>query len=316
MKKHLVFNTSPIQILILLGMIVLGTILVFSNLATNDLVWDYEATTERLMTFDWIRARTIPVSEDELQALVAIELDRLNLNNETVITVIDTSSGLNGTTTIVDINGTHLPLSTWFTIGPDQLGNKIRLGRVILREDYTWEIRSFNLSVDTQTIITALDNQQGFNHYTKILLQTDRPEYNELHLDARSSIARMSENYVEHVQSTKKGFHRWNPRIALGGTVGAYRGMSDTSVQVRTAPELSVSLMSYGVSKNDINFKFLGLGISPGETYIGGQITPISVRVHPKLPNTYWNIVQVGYGTDYSLQHSSVLISTGLGLNF
>lgn len=78
-------------------------------------------------------------------------------------------------------------------------------------------------------------------------------------------------------------FFLWNPKLDLSVGVGVDSGGA------RLLPGFDVSLMSYGVSKNDSKFKFFGIGINLGAKSedLDINIKPIYWRPFNLFSNTY-----------------------------
>ncbi len=100
--------------------------------------------------------------------------------------------------------------------------------------------------------------------------------------------------------NTKKSFYFWNPKLN-GYTNGSVSG-----------PKLGVgvSLMSYGISKNDSDLKLLHLGVDyEKQREVGIFFTPATIRPLPKyLPNTH-----IGPGVRIDKEGKEAFIGVSVG---
>lgn len=83
-------------------------------------------------------------------------------------------------------------------------------------------------------------------------------------------------------QNIKKQFYWWSPKFGLGVNIGY-----DKSFYWK--PSFNFSIMGYGYTKNDLNFKFLNLGIGLGDELeeLDFNFRPVEWRPFSFIPNTY-----------------------------
>lgn len=91
--------------------------------------------------------------------------------------------------------------------------------------------------------------------------------------------------------NSRKKLFLWAPRLAMG----INSGVDSSGFQIK--PSVGVSLSGYGVSKNDLDFRFLEVGVGIGKTVADSDVNlkPVMWRPIKQLPNTY-----VGPGVTYS----------------
>ena len=133
--------------------------------------------------------------------------------------------------------------------------------------DKQWKIGTYPLEVDTKVIES--ENRDGtFNRYAEVDV------YGKGH---REIPARVTDIQWEKVPLKDKRFDWWNPRLAMGVA------MSDGP-----AVGLNLSLMSYGRTERDMDWRFLtfGAAVSGGEDNNDWMLTvePLSWNAGNALP--------------------------------
>lgn len=113
--------------------------------------------------------------------------------------------------------------------------------------------------------------------------------------------------YLDPTESQmSKKMHWWAPHLALGVSTGA--GVSGFLLR----PSLDFSPFGYGYTKNDLDFKFLSLGIDVDITgkAFGMHLAPFSYRFFPKvLTNTY---ISPAIGVDTKGWNGQLILNVNL----
>lgn len=96
---------------------------------------------------------------------------------------------------------------------------------------------------------------------------------------------------TEASKNTKKQFFIWAPRLGMG------LNQTVDSKGFRVVPNINMSLSGYGVSKNDLDYRFMEIGVGASSDFKNPQISikPVIIRPIKRLPNTY-----IGPGVTYS----------------
>lgn len=180
------------------------------------------------------------------------------------------------------------------------------LGYVLIFDDGRVTSKIYNHEINVKTAISRDESSGRYNIVSKAdyilksphLSQTGKNWMNEpYHLKITGGSALIDPAEPLHEQ---KSFHLWAPTLNGGVNVGS---------DVKVAGGLS--LMGYGYSERDLDWKFLQLGMDYSkQNEFGIHLIPAMYRPFPKyLKNTY---VGAGVGLDNRVYNMFLSLSVGL----
>jgi len=193
------------------------------------------------------------------------------------------------------------------------------LGWVMISEDGTVRSGTYKFDIEVEQLQT-IDEKTG---KTKIYSQA-------YYVALQNGLANRSDNNLKHWKdiryplnikggealidptqlalNMRKRFFLWAPRFGMGVNAGVYGG------KFKIKPNLNFSVSGYGVSKRDLDFRFLefGVGMTHKLKDVDIHVKPVMWRPFKKvLPNTY-----IGPGISYSPSTGNYGFFGGLSVSF
>lgn len=165
----------------------------------------------------------------------------------------------------------------------------------------------FNHSIDVKTAVARDEGKGTYSIVSKadfVLksahLQNDGVNWYKVPYPLKITGGEAVVDPTEPKYALSKGIRWWAPNFNVGANIN-----SDIK------PALGVSLMGYGYSARDLDWKFLQIGLDYSKTNdFGVHFIPVLYRPIPKiLRNTYFG---VGVGTDTRATHYFLALSVGL----
>ena len=152
-------------------------------------------------------------------------------------------------------------------------------------------------------IIQSQQKTGQLNTYAEAWVATDKPkEYKGIELPIK-----IKEMKFDQLKKMNKEFFLWNPRLSLN-IDSCFSPVLDTNIM----GGLGMSVMGYGRTKNDLDWRFVEFGFSTtGEDFIV-KLSPFSYNVGNYLPlisNTFLGPF-IGYG------NNEVVYGVGIGVPF
>lgn len=150
-------------------------------------------------------------------------------------------------------------------------------------------------------LIETLTPTGAINHYAELFeLDKNGNEVNKLRIEDFEVITRRPEN---------KTFHWFNPKLDIGATLNVR-----STLNMATGSSLGVSLMSYGLTRSDLMFKFARVGVGFSDGGLELQVSPVSWNVAKNLPllDNLWITPYVG--KDVTSPHYSGGVVFGVSL--
>jgi len=120
-------------------------------------------------------------------------------------------------------------------------------------------------------LVQSIAPSGAVNHYFNLYEINDKGE----------RVAKMTlDKFEVVVQKPKdKSFSWWNPKLDLGFFLGG-----TTSLKFASGATIGMSIMSYGLTKNDLDFRFIRFGIDLSYEAIGLSFSPVAYNVGNFIP--------------------------------
>jgi hypothetical protein len=169
-------------------------------------------------------------------------------------------------------------------------------GKIFLREEdgtYTqvesmaWSYKDFRITITGDAVKQTLSYKLhqkfkgkfvetklptgGSNHYAKFYELDDK--------DKVVGELKLSRFDVFKVNTLQPKMFRWNPKLDL-----AVGGSLDTSLKGGVVADVGVSFMSYGITNNDIKWRFLRFGIGLRNKNLSLSFSPFQYNIAQHLP--------------------------------
>jgi hypothetical protein len=123
-------------------------------------------------------------------------------------------------------------------------------------KDKPWTIRSDDIDVKVTTVLGEEDKDKSLVFYHTIsLLNKSRPE-----LAGKEFKLKITSSKFAQTADSPKQFYWWAPHLDLTLDNGFILGVGDKDFY-RFGGSLGLSVMGYGRSKNDLEWKFIHLGV-------------------------------------------------------
>jgi hypothetical protein len=200
--------------------------------------------------------------------------------------VADTNKLLHWLGPTIDISYLDVRLSALASAYSSTEDNKLSLGSHF---DYT-----LNLNLKLKSVTTIAESG-AVNNYAEIYeIDKEGKELGKFDIIKFESVV---------TDQRKPHFYWWAPHLDLGGLAGI-----TTDVKFKSAFSLGFSAMGYGLTVNDLMWRFVRLGINLGDSVLGGDCVPVQYNLGSFLPlvSNLW----VGPFVSYDIK-----LQTGIGLH-
>jgi len=226
---------------------------------------------QKQLSDDIIRAQSYYIQKKDLEVFakksdidlkpIQEDLKKLGAKIEGISTVQVISSGYSGTnlpSTTTTPNDNPTPIDP---TNPDPFEYNAKRQELALTEPFAdkavpfgsvgfsaWKDKPWDLEIDKREygVVNVLGQDEEGRHYV----------YNKFSITVDGKKYDLKVNEAKFVEQYPKAKFRWDPRLYAGADVGAYF----TEPSVAFTPSLELSLLSFGRTRPDPNWTFLGLG--------------------------------------------------------
>lgn len=300
MKNKYVTFILTLIIIAFLSSIIIS--LVYSFNKVEELEWNLSNSTQKILKYNLIRSKTKPVEENEIRRDIA---DLSLPHSERPIVNSTSTFSAPGQTEIQQAIST----TTWILSLPDDKNKRLKLAKVTL-ENNKWYIQVFKQTYIIKTVIQETKTKE-WNTYTQLTIEDE--EGTKYRPKALYSDTQVNRDYLLE-KSPRPKMNWWNPKVSLGIEAHVYQ--LDNSIILSPLPTLSLSSIGYGATKNDQKLKLVELVLSGDRQTIGLGLSPISLRISERLPNTYFRPVNFGYKNKWNEKEGSISLGTGINVSF
>ena len=129
-------------------------------------------------------------------------------------------------------------------------------------EDKQWKIGTYELKSDTK-IIESENRDGSFNRYAEV----------DLFSKGEKLPIKINSIEWEKVERNEKSFFWWNPRLGLSSILSTELALG-----------LNISIMSYGKTNIDLDYRFLTFGLDYDNINVGLNFEPFSWNIGKMIP--------------------------------
>lgn len=299
--------TIVLTILLVTSLIFLAVLQVRSNNQTEQILTEQKTLQEEL-----VRSSSQTVSREELEKYILMlqvsladvrdDLDNLGYNLQAVVSnSTKTPGSYQGNLPSTSTNpksGTEpkvpdfIPCSDGICVNPDKFGYlnnsqtlklsepfknnlSIPFGETTFNawKEHPWELKVFPREYKSVTILSVNEDGKHVAH-NQFLIETEGKIYK----------LPVQESSLLEIKPESK--FRFSPRLYLGFDVGATIVRTTGGVHPGASPNLQVSLFSYGQTKKDVEWSFVGLGVGylVDEQRPALLLSPVNYNVGHHLP--------------------------------
>jgi len=195
--------------------------------------------------------------------------------------------------------------------GPDSPA----IGYILIKNDGRTYKRNYSFEIQVKNLQTIDEETGRIKVYAKAFLVLKEPSLLAKRVDDYKDWNNIQYPldivggtvFVDPTEkNTTKKFLWWAPHTNVGANLGIF---SDSSI---IRPSIDFSTSGYGLSRNDLDYKFLHFGLNSNTDMknIGASFVPFSYRAFPKyLTNTYF-----GPGIMWDRQGTGYFIGINLSL--